>query len=57
MMASLGYAAGGIALGDEHFGELVRALIDDQHEVVWSGAWPSCVPAPAPALHDLGDWT
>lgn len=59
MMASFGYAAGGKAFGDEHFGELVRALLDDRHEVVWSGAWPSCGRAPehAPEQLDRGDWT
>ena len=59
MMASLGYAAGGRAIGDEHFGELVRAIVDGQHKVVWSGARPSCgrAPEPAPELHDLGYWT
>ncbi len=59
MMASLGYAAGGKALADEHFGELVRAIIDDQHEVIWSGAWPSCsrVQLPMPDGQDLSYWT
>lgn len=40
MLASLGHAAGYRRLGDEHYDELVRALVDDRYEVVWSGAQP-----------------
>ena len=40
MLASLGHAAGYRRLADEHYDELVRALLDDCHEVVWSGPQP-----------------
>jgi hypothetical protein len=49
MMASLGHAAGYRRLGDEHYDELVRALIDDRHEVVWSGAQPQKLTPRTPA--------
>ncbi|HEX4461595.1 MAG TPA: hypothetical protein VIA18_26630 [Polyangia bacterium] len=49
MMASLGHAAGYRRLADEHYDELVRALIDDRHEVVWSGAQPQKLTPRPPA--------
>ena len=50
MMASLGYAAGVHyrRLADEHYGELVRAILDDRHELVWSGARPAALVEPPP---------
>jgi hypothetical protein len=56
MMASLGYAAGYQPLGDEHYGELVRAILGDKHQVVWSGPRPDCVQEPALEVGDRLYW-
>jgi hypothetical protein len=40
-MASLAYAGGYKPLGDEHYAQLVRTLVDDKHKVVWSGDRPT----------------